>query len=216
MIVGFSGKMKSGKDTCSDFLTDLRGFKRIAFADNLKRMCMHVFGLTEKQCYTQDGKERKLVAPIKATKNSVHEIAVWVVSENYFELSEEQVKKMDEVLIDQKFTTPREILQFIGTEVLRHCIVDDFHAQVVENIIKAKGWDNVVISDCRFPNEVKAIESWGGRVINIDRPQPEETTGIKGHASENSLEGYTFDHEIKNDGSLEDLKKKVLEIVDEQ
>ena len=87
MIIAFSGRMKSGKDTAADFLVELRGFHRMAFADNLKKMCMHVFGLTEYQCYTQKGKERKLVAPIKATTNSVHEVAVWCIQENFWKKS---------------------------------------------------------------------------------------------------------------------------------
>jgi hypothetical protein len=213
MIIAFSGRMKSGKDTAADFLVELRGFHRMAFADNLKKMCMHVFGLTEYQCYTQKGKERKLVAPIKATTNSVHEVAVWCIQENFWKVTDEHYKKMTNALVDRKFTTPREILQYMGTEVLRQCIDDDYHSKVLNNMMQAKGYENVVISDCRFPNEVDAVNKWDGKCINIERPLLEETTGIEGHASENALNDYTFDHVINNDGSMEDFKKKVLEMI---
>lgn len=51
MIVGLGFKARAGKDTVGDYLVKEYGFKKVAFADALKRGCMEMFGLTHEQCY---------------------------------------------------------------------------------------------------------------------------------------------------------------------
>jgi hypothetical protein len=51
MIIGLGYKARAGKDTIADHLVEKWGFKKIAFADALKRGCMEIFGLTYEQCY---------------------------------------------------------------------------------------------------------------------------------------------------------------------
>jgi hypothetical protein len=102
----------------------------------------------------------------------------------------------------------------------------------LENRLR-KTQDDIVITDCRFPNEIKAIRNAGGQVIRIKRgPDPEwfdaaksmnkgparnmnwalskhkiETLGI--HASETAWVGQKFDVVLNNDGSLDDLYTQV-------
>jgi hypothetical protein len=51
MIIGLGYKARAGKDTIADYLVKNHRFKKIAFADALKRGCMEIFGLTHEQCY---------------------------------------------------------------------------------------------------------------------------------------------------------------------
>jgi hypothetical protein len=93
--------------------------------------------------------------------------------------------------------------------------------------------DDIVITDCRFPNEIKAIRNAGGRVIRIKRgTEPEwydaaksvnkgpsrnmswalskqkmEKLGV--HASETAWVGSKFDAVLNNDGTLDELYTQV-------
>lgn len=74
--------------------------------------------------------------------------------------------------------------------------------------------DNWVITDVRFPNEVRAVKSWGGLAIRIDRSGAGATGGIAEHASETSLdECDDWDAVIQNDGTFEQLYERVDEVV---
>lgn len=68
--------------------------------------------------------------------------------------------------------------------------------------------DNVVISDVRYPNEVKAVQDAGGLVLRVTRP---DAGPINNHVSEGLPEHSSlYDGYIHNDGSLDELQRKVL------
>ncbi len=68
--------------------------------------------------------------------------------------------------------TPRLMLQLWGTEVCRRGFHDDIWIASLENKLR-NSQDKVVVSDCRFPNEIKAIKSQGGIVVRVVRgPEP--------------------------------------------
>lgn len=64
-------------------------------------------------------------------------------------------------------------------------------------------YPNWIITDCRFPNEVKAIEDRKGVVIRIDRPKAILKEDL--HESETALDNYKFKYRIINDSTIEDL-----------
>ena len=107
--------------------------------------------------------------------------------------------------------TPRMIMQLLGTEGGRVAI----HPNIWVNTLidKYKSGMRWFISDCRFPNEADAVKAKGGLVIRIERPNQITTAdGKHMHPSETSLDNYEgFDHVFINDGSIEDLVKKVEE-----
>lgn len=84
-----------------------------------------------------------------------------------------------------------------------------------------------IITDTRFPNELDAVKSKGGITIRVVRPPYKwidadafhfEKTGKKlpkiiEHESETALDTAKFDHEIINDGSMEELIEKVKQIL---
>lgn len=67
--------------------------------------------------------------------------------------------------------TPRKVLQYIGTEVGRTLDTDVW---INNTITKARLYQNVVVTDVRFPNEVLAIQKAGGIIIDIRRLSVEE------------------------------------------
>ena len=94
----------------------------------------------------------------------------------------------------------RRMLQRLGTEVARNRWGDDFWVDLA--MAKANRLDNVVITDVRYPNEYDAIVKAGGQVWRVEKPG---VSAVNAHASETALDGHTFDWNIPNYGTREDL-----------
>ena len=61
----------------------------------------------------------------------------------------------------------------------------------------------------RFPNEMEAVKERDGITIKVVRPG----TATGNHPSETALDNAKFDYEIINDGTIEELVKKVRKIL---
>lgn len=112
-------------------------------------------------------------------------------------------------VIPQLGVTVRHLLQTLGTEWGRTCIDPDvwIHCWAAQ----ARKHQLVVADDVRFPNEAQAIIKRGGQLWKIVRPGLEHD---RSHASEGGLDDYDdFTHVIHNDGSLSDLRSKVLALL---
>lgn len=202
MIIGICGFIGSGKDTAADYLEQQCGFKRESFASTLKDAVAVVFGW-----------DREML------EGRTDESRAWREQEDTWWTER----------LGQR-VTPRHILQQWGTNVLRQHYHDDIWIASLENKIRQSS-NSVVISDCRFPNEIKGIKRAGGKVIWIQRgPTPHwydvaakgnagdvkaiewlEREGI--HASEYSWAGTHFDAVINNNGTLEELYSQVKRLV---
>lgn len=198
MIIGICGLIGAGKDTAADYLVNFHEFKRESFAGTLKDAVASVFGW-----------DRELLeGRTKHAREWREEIDPW--------WSER---------LEMPNLTPRLALQLWGTEVCRKGFHDDIWIASLENKLR-KEEDNVVISDCRFPNEIKAIRQAGGRVIRIVRGLDPEWFSVARtdvskmpelyptvHASEYSWAHTEFDFIIDNNGSIEDLYNQIKNLV---
>lgn len=96
----------------------------------------------------------------------------------------------------------------------------------VINAITPKFHPDWIITDCRFPNELKAVEDKGGVTIRVTRPKEREVflmnanevidTTIIEHISETALDSAVFQYEITNDGTLDELIDKVRNILEKE
>lgn len=149
--------------------------------------------------------------------------------------------------------TPRLLLQIMGTQIGRNIIhpnlwvnalmseyksslLNDgkFVTTVTSNgskvswipnpLMEPETYPNWIITDTRFPNELKAIKDRGGITIRVNRnlegkwiDKQEWDLHIKGivpHESETALDNYRdWDYIINNGGTLEELIDKVREIL---
>ena len=127
MIVGVCGFINSGKDTVADYLCTFHGYRRISFAASLKDAIASIFGW-----------DRELLeGTTKSSREWREQVDPW--------WSERLGKEI----------TPRYILQYWGTEVCRNGFHSDIWVASVENKLR-KSTDNIVITDCRFANEILA------------------------------------------------------------
>ena len=72
-------------------------------------------------------------------------------------------------------------------------------------------YNGVVISDCRFLNELEAIKNAGGFLVRIVRPGSFIDEEYNKHQSESEMREISdslFDLIITNDGSLDELREK--------
>ena len=203
-IIGIVGFIGSGKDTVADYLVNFHRFKRESFANSLKDAVSVVFGW-----------ERELL------EGRTNQSRIWRETKD-----EWWSKRLD---CD---VTPRWVLQYWGTEVVRRHFHDDMWIASLENRLRSSK-DDIVITDCRFPNEIKAIRSAGGKVVRIKRgPEPTwfddaksmnkgpsrnmswalskqkiEKLGV--HASETAWVGQKFDVVLNNSGTIEELYQQI-------
>lgn len=205
MIISISGRLGSGKDTIGKIiqwliipdkkytfdqdnysekdLQKLSGFSIEKFADSLKDIVCRLINCTRIQLEDREFKETSLGK-------------LW------------------------NDLTPRQILQRVGTDLFRDGLdenvwVNSLFSQYIEmsvnNYKVPNSFQNWIITDTRFPNELKAVKDRGGITIKVNRGTVEQDENL--HASETALDKSDFDYIINNEGTIEELIEKVREIL---
>lgn len=206
MILGLAGEAESGKSAFASSLVEKHDFKELSFAKNLKEMCKGVFNLSDYDVYDTKGKEAKFESPLMLLSEHLVEIKNWIkgqtpkvrVSDIGLSVSIQDHTEFNTVL----FNSPREVLQFIGTEVCRECYSQSYHIDVIKEQIYSH--PRIVISDARFINERKIIKEWGGFNIKIEDSAKvtDKTAGLEGHQSEAEMNTGDYDVTFLNDKHL--------------
>jgi len=206
MIIGICGFIGSGKDTVADYLVNFHEFRRESFASTLKDSGAAVFGWdrTFLEGRTKEAREWR-----------------------------EQVDPWWAERLAMPTLTPRWVLQYWGTEVCRKSFHDDIWIASLENKLRTSK-DNIVISDCRFPNEIQSIRDAGGIIVWVQRGELpnwydlaveanqgknvaiNELKMRKIHASETAWVGTEFDVVLDNNGSIDDLYNHAKSIISDE
>lgn len=156
--------------------------KKYSFADSLKQVGISLFGLTYDQVYGTEAHKMQQVPHLR-----------W--------------ENMPGIKDKEGVMTVRDFLQYFGTEVCRK-IYDSVWVDKCIRDIQEEEPLLAVIDDCRFENEIKAVQEAGGKVIGLTR-QPYEDS----HASERIIEehGDLVDAVIDNENMS--IKDSCLEII---
>lgn len=201
MIVGFHGRLGSGKDTAGKRLANLVDLpsRRVSFADKLKLSAAASLGTDV------DWLER-----LKNDADAQVSLSFW---------SDELGKRL---WVNQ--ITVREFMQKYGTEAHRDIFGDDFWIEQalgpVSRVINIDGDppyfpdELVYVTDVRFDNELRGIHKRNGWVVRVlDGGEPEDTSDL--HPSEKPLDDCDFiinndvrtDYYLKLDNQLRQLAK---------
>ena len=136
----------------------------------------------------------------KPLKSAAKEIFLLQNNQLYNSRSKEQV--------DSRWgLTPRQILQRLGTEVVRE-FDEDIWVKSLECRIGLEKCSRFVIEDCRFKNEGDFVKRNNGILLKLVG----RGSGSDNHASE-SLSDIHADYRIDNSGTFEDLYEQVEKIV---
>ena len=208
MIIGVCGFIGSGKDTIADYLTNFHEFRRESFANSLKDAVAQVFGWDRTM----------LEGRTKTAREWREQVDPWWAER-----------------LNMPNLTPRWVLQYWGTEVCRKAFHDNIWIASLENKLR-NSKDDIVISDCRFPNEIKSIKSAGGIVVRVKRGEDptwyqdaadmnagdrcmnyaiakERIKKLGIHASETAWVGTKFDAVMSNNSSIDDLYAQVQSLI---
>ena len=180
MIIGLVGYIGSGKGTVGDILVRDHQYTKFAFADALKDAVATMFMWPR----------GLLEGDSNASRAFRERVDPWWSNKLGYEV------------------TPRLILQKFGTEACRNGIADNIWIAALEK--RMQGYQDVVISDVRFPNEIDFVRSVGGVIIRVRRGEdPTDEELSKMHISETAWKGQPVDYTLVNDSTIENLKDNV-------
>lgn len=178
MLVGLTGRARSGKDTVADHLVACFGFRKVSIAEPLKEVCRVVFGWSDDQLHGH---------------------------------------AKDHELPDVE-ATPRQVMQFVGTELFRVRLGERFPAlgtnvwvDALAREIDQNPDESLVVADVRFPNEAQTIRERGGIIIHVDR----NCGSSDEHSSETAHRFIAPDYTVFNTSSKADLFRMVDRILED-
>jgi hypothetical protein len=201
MIIGVIGFIGSGKGTVADILVEKQGFVKLSFADAVKDATAAIFGW-QRSLLEGDTLESR---EFRETKDE------WWSNKFGYDFS------------------PRIALQLMGTEAGRDVFHKDVWVYALER--KMELYQNVVIADVRFPNEIEWMQSKGGFAVRVCRgmePHWVDTAKVandinaakhteareqmiqwKVHYSEWAWVGQIMDYQLDNNGSISMLEADI-------
>ena len=191
MIISFAGRLKSGKTELAKICENY-GYKKLYFALPLKQLCADILDIS--------------IDELNNLKTNNTDISLYLGKDICDILSTETEIPYGDVTsccFDKTIHTVREMLQFIGTDLIRR-FNKDWHVNKVREMIDKE--TNYVIDDVRFPNEKKMIEELGGHCWFITRTTLDN---ISNHESETSITWQDcWNRLIINDSTLPKLQFK--------
>ena len=200
MLIGICGFQSSGKDTIADYLIKEHGFIKMSFASKLKDIIAIMFGW-----------------PRDKLEGLTKEDREW----------REQIDPWWSKTLQMPHLTPRYVMQYFATDLFRNKFHPDIWVKIVENelnkLLEQGTNQNIVISDCRFENEINMIIRLGGKIIQVYRDPPywfhkyrqgENPNEIRYiHRSEIEWIRCYRDYDVENDGTIEELHQKILQVI---
>jgi len=180
-----------------------------SFADALKEFCINVLGLSPEQVYGTDEQKNSLTDMCWYTvpeyirwKNGTREVRTknneCLIKDLSIDSELEYLEKLREGYHFDGFKmgrmTAREIMQVVGTDVMRNMFSDKIWVNATFRKIKNDNPDVAIIADMRFPSEVFALEENNGYTIRLKRIVSSSDI----HPSEISLDNWEWKNDDKH------------------
>lgn len=220
MLIGISGKAGSGKDTVGMILQALSMENNCLGSTWSKKPLEYVKGYEGRPNYKGGWQIKKFAGKLKTFVADLLGVEVELLEDREFkesELGPEWTRILrtyqDGVIVTVDVTTTvREMLVEIGTGLR-----NTFHADIWVNALFADytkysfthndklvkpDW---IITDMRFPNEIKAVKDRDGYTIRVNSDRAMQSN----RESETALDSAEFDFVIDNNGDMKELLEKV-------
>ena len=207
-LIGLSGRARVGKDTVGSILKLSSAWHSSEYFKkrypNQKDFILSSLNLHSKVAY--EPSKYKTIAFADVLKG----VLAFILGEDDIEKMYDELYKTSPNSLGLKDSegnvyTVRELLQRLGTETGR---VLDPNIWIKSTFNYMRNEYGYIITDVRFKNEAEACKEKGATLIRINREAPDMD-----HVSEHDLDDYDkFDYVIDNNGTLEELIDKVLQL----
>lgn len=216
MIYGICGKKRTGKDTVAMMVAhNFTGVEVIALADEikaiLKRSMEHhentqLRALAAKNPFYEGDRE----APLVMSNNDAYTLfssGIKKLKSRGFFMDSADIIAYEICEANTQPWTIRRLMQVFGTDIV--CKVDPsiWTSITLQKILKSYA-DHFIITDVRQPHEYKYLSKFGTRFVFLERE-----TGVEdNHSTEQGLTPGLNDYTILNNGTVDDLKRNVLNV----
>lgn len=213
-------------------LEGMSNWKQVAFAAKLKQIIALLIGCTVEQLEDQEFKSSPLgkewirygyADGFQHIYKGGIKITQMINKECSKEKYEEEYRVNWRTAYKHEFT-PRELMQFIGTDLFRDKLLNniwvnalfaDYQSKTIIDKNITKGFPKVeypnwIITDVRFPNELQDIKERNGIVIRINRNNIDASST---HESETALDNAEFDYVIDNNSDIPHLIEEVRKML---
>ena len=189
-IVLLNGGIGVGKSYLANIFVD-NGFVKESYAHTLKNVAFNVMkdffdNFYPEMIYGDYNAKNTLLTTNKTTQflNSVFYFEDWLEHQKIVILDDKtkvRCKRLFFKKLNQANITPREIMQYLGTEIFRDLIHKDFN--VLSLLQRLSTVDNIIIDDYRFPNEYQILKEKKHKVYAVKLNK--NTDSVNTHTSEN-------------------------------
>jgi len=226
LVVLLSGKLKSGKNQIATYFKNEFEKEDVIIKDE-----SYIISEKRPLIVTEDFFAKKLkedcVQDFKPLfdfiRTTLSDFKEKCYSYDYYtssiETSFEALRIPDEdKMFEDKTPIVRKMFQLYGTEVFRNRVDSDWWVKALRKKVEESTSDVILITDCRFPNEIEGMYSPDFDTVTIRLTRDINTDNVsRNHPSETSLDNWDqWTYIIDNhDGDLVDLNDSVKLIVRE-
>lgn len=201
-LIGLTGPAASGKDTVADLLVTHCGFIKLALADPLKAEVSDAFGVEPLYLTRRETKEHPMSSLALRKCRADGFVGRIMIAH----------QAQGHILDLDAPRSPRTIMQWWGTDYRRAQSSDYWTRQTsarISYLMQQRIATRIVITDCRFGNEVDMVRgTYGGLVWQIKRQGIGVPEGA--HPSETSGADFGPNAIINNDHDIKHLQQLVL------
>lgn len=210
-VIGLVGAKGAGKTTAYRIISELLpNTVEITLAAHLKNTCSNIFAIPRDHFDSHKYKELDLGSPIYLTaKLIIAVLDAYGINPDFDKHVRSHIGKV--------LHTPREVAQYIGTEVLR-TEDPDVHCKAAVSTVTDSNETVGVVTDIRFPNEYsffyKNYKDF--YPIYIKNTAAETNASKDAHLSESYLKELASKaSKVDNENSLLDLKTNLIKVLTE-
>lgn len=206
IVIGLIGAKAAGKTTAFNAIKAMVDVQEITLASKLKDVSASVFNIPREHFDSHEFKEKEFENLVYVTGDAVKEI--------FFQYGlDVDYGKFVRPHIGKVLVSPRQVAQYVGTEVLRSYMPDIHCWWAAKAVNKRVG----VVTDMRFPNEYDYFKKNYKEFhpIYIHNMSAEIMAGKDTHASEAYLKDLAAMaiHKVQNNGTIQEFERSIEFVV---